>query len=77
MMGKSEEKVEEDRYRRMADRRGLDLHKSRRRDRQAPDFGVWTAVDRTGGSVVYEGRWPWLKKYIDDMPLFDDGRRSS
>jgi hypothetical protein len=40
-----DEKVRENRLRRMAERQGLVLHKSRRRDPLALDYGRWTIVD--------------------------------
>jgi hypothetical protein len=39
-----EEKVRENRLRRMAARQGLAIHKSRRRDPRAIDFGHWWVV---------------------------------
>jgi hypothetical protein len=39
------EKVRENRLRRMAERQGLELRKSRRRDARAKDYGRWYIVD--------------------------------
>lgn len=39
------EKVRENRLRRMAERQGKLLRKSRRRDPRAIDFGTWSLVD--------------------------------
>jgi hypothetical protein len=39
------EKVRENRLRRMAERQGLELRKSRRRDPRAKDYGRWYMVD--------------------------------
>jgi hypothetical protein len=39
------EKVRENRLRRMAERQGLELRKSRRRDPRAMDYGRWYIVD--------------------------------
>ena len=39
------EKVRENRLRRMAERQGLELRKSRRRDPRAIDYGRWYIVD--------------------------------
>lgn len=39
------EKVRENRLRRMAERQGLELRKSRRRDPRAKDYGRWYIVD--------------------------------
>jgi hypothetical protein len=47
----TEEKVKENRLRRMAERRGFLLRKSRRRDRYALDYG-YQLVDARTNSVV-------------------------
>ena len=39
------EKIRENRLRRMAERQGLELRKSRRRDPRAKDYGRWYIVD--------------------------------
>jgi hypothetical protein len=46
------EKVRENRVRRMAERQGLALAKSRRRDPRATDYGTYMLVDPTSNSVV-------------------------
>ncbi len=46
------EKVRENRLRRMADRQGLVLVKSRRRDPRAFDYGRWMLVDAASSGVV-------------------------
>lgn len=49
----TDEKVRENRMRRMADRQGLRLDKSRRRDPRALDYGMYMLVDvATNGVVV-------------------------
>ena len=54
-MGQSD-KVRENRLRRMADRQGLRLVKSRRRDERAVDYGGYMLVDvQTGGAVCGYG----------------------
>jgi hypothetical protein len=45
-------KVRANRLRRTADRRGLALRKSRRRDPRATDYDRWTIVDLATGEVV-------------------------
>jgi hypothetical protein len=51
-----EEKVRENRLRRMADRQGLKLLRSRRRDPRALDYGLYWLTDvRTGAPVTPEG----------------------
>jgi hypothetical protein len=46
------DKVHENRLRRLAERQGLRLSKSRRRDQTAPDFGSYQLEDRSTGVVV-------------------------
>lgn len=47
------EKIREKRLRRMAERQGLELHKSRRRDTRALDYeGRWLTSRRTGERVL-------------------------
>ncbi|MGI8623105.1 MAG: hypothetical protein ACR2NB_06385 [Solirubrobacteraceae bacterium] len=46
------EKVRENRLRRMAARQGLALHKSRRRDPRAIDYGSYHLVDVQMNAVV-------------------------
>jgi hypothetical protein len=47
------EKIRENRLRRMAERQGLELHKSRRRDRRALDYdGRWLRDARTDKLVL-------------------------
>lgn len=48
----TENRVQENRVRRVAQRRGLELRKSRRRDPQAVDYGLYSLIDvETGGAV--------------------------
>jgi hypothetical protein len=51
-MGAQAEKVRENRLRRMAERQGLTLVKSRRRDPRALDYDMWMIVDPTTNVVV-------------------------
>jgi len=51
------EKVRENRLRRMAERRGLVLKKSRRRDPQAVDYGAYWLVEAEGNFLVYGDQW--------------------
>lgn len=46
------DKVRENRLRRMAARRGLQLIKSGRRDPQALDYGLYALIDPTTGGAV-------------------------
>jgi hypothetical protein len=54
----TEEKVRENRVRRMAERRGLHLEKSRRRDPQAVDYGTYQLIDPGINAVVSIGGGP-------------------
>jgi hypothetical protein len=64
------EKVRENRLRRMAERQGYQLVKSRRRDPQAIDYGRWMIIDvSTNGVVAGAGRvGPDLD--LDDVELY-------
>lgn len=48
------EKVRENRLRRMAQRQGLTLTRSRRRDPRALDFGLYWLTDASGANVTPE-----------------------
>jgi hypothetical protein len=65
-MPKMPSKVRENLVRRSARRQELSLHKSRRRDRRATDYGTWCLKD-AAGSVIYLARdldsaWRYLMK---------------
>jgi|SoiMethySBSTD1v2_1073268.scaffolds.fasta_scaffold3139756_2 hypothetical protein len=49
------EKVREDRLRRVAQRQGLQLIKSRRRDDRALDFGGFMLIEPTANTLVLGG----------------------
>jgi hypothetical protein len=56
----ADEKVRENKLRRIADRRGLQLMKSRSRDPKAVDYGLYALVDvRTNASInpAIASRW--------------------
>lgn len=50
-----EEKVRENRLRRMAERQGMRLEKSRRRDERAVDYGTYHLVDERTNAIVASG----------------------
>jgi hypothetical protein len=52
MAASTQEKVRENRLRRMATRQGLQLVKSRRRDPRALDYGTYWLVDESGVEVA-------------------------
>jgi hypothetical protein len=57
-MVEGEEKVRENRLRRMAQRQGLALVKSRRRDPRAIDYGAYMLVDPHNSNAVVAGSGP-------------------
>ena len=71
-------KVRENRLRRMADRRGLKLQRSPRRDTHAIDFDLYalTTVDGARGTVHEEGVISPFALTLDEVEahLADDGR---
>jgi hypothetical protein len=52
MASSTHTKVRENRLRRMAERQGLTLEKSRRRDPRALDYGTYWLRDASGGEVA-------------------------
>ena len=54
-MSMVERKVYENRLRRVADRQGYRLEKSRRRDERAITFGLYRLVDRLTGDIIGAG----------------------
>jgi len=61
-------KIRENRARRAAERQGLWISKTRRRDRLAPDYGLWFVYDEVTGKLVLRSGLTiaqlerWLKK---------------
>ena len=67
------DKVLENRLRRMADRQGFRLVKSRRRDPRARDFGTYSLVDENGDSPIDRADIGAIAEYLDVMvELFPD-----
>jgi hypothetical protein len=71
------DKVKENRLRRMADRRGYRLMKSRSRDPQAIDYSLYALIDvRTGGAVnpALAQRWTcsWDLDDVEDYLQDED-----
>lgn len=62
------EKIRENRLRRMADRQGLRLHKSRRRDYRALDYGTFIISDDRN-RLVY-GEWPTSGLTLDEVEKY-------
>lgn len=62
----AEEKIRENRLRRMADRQGLRLSKSRARDPRALTYERWNIADARG--VIVAGATPWpYSLSVDDV----------
>lgn len=49
------EKIRENKLRRMAERQGLTLRKSKRRDQRASDYGMFWLIDANTNAVVGGG----------------------
>jgi hypothetical protein len=64
------EKIRENRLRRVADRRGYELRKSRRRDRLALDYGEWYL---TKGSMTAGATTTVTLQSLDEVEAFLDG----
>lgn len=67
MSGDSERKVRENRLRRMAERQGLKLEKSRRRDPRATDYGTYRLTDAATGAVEAWGDSSLYGMTMDDV----------
>jgi len=61
------EKVRENRLRRMAQRQGLRLEKSRRRDPRAFDYGGYMLIDDYHNFTVYGGGPMAYSASLDDI----------
>jgi hypothetical protein len=75
MASNTPEKVRENRLRRMAERQGLRLVKSRRRDPRAIDYGLYTLVsDRTNTTVAGTERTTGRPEFtLDDVEAWLTG----
>lgn len=62
-----EDKVRENRLRRMAERQGVQLKKSRRRDLRALDYGGWMIVDTRFNGVVAGGSPNAFSMSLEDV----------
>lgn len=62
------DKVRENRLRRMADRYGFRLVKSRRRDPRSNDYGLYALLDiETGGSIFAHSPWGIFNQTLDEI----------
>lgn len=74
----SDEKIRENRLRRMADRQGLRLEKSRRRDPRALDYGTYWLVDADRNTPVVWGSQSGYGLSLDDVErALMEGRRDA
>ena len=64
------DKIRENRLRRMADRQGLRVVKSPRRDTRAWDYGRYVVTDRYTGAVVAGGTPTGYTLSIDDVETY-------
>lgn len=63
----TEEKIRENRLRRMAERQGLVLSRSRRRDPRALDFGTYMLLNAKTSAVVAQGSESGYGLSLDDV----------
>ena len=66
----TEDKVRENRIRRMAERQGYSVSKSRRRDPRAIDFGGYMLVDIRNNFPVFGGDPYPFSATLDDVEAF-------
>ena len=65
-----DDKAQEDRLRRKAQRLGMTLQKSRRRNVEAPDYGLYRLID-SERSIVVAGYHPWDYSWdLNDVEVF-------
>ncbi len=64
MTSSTPEKVRENRLRRMAERQGLKLHKSRRRDPRAIDYGTYHLTAGAGSSPRAHGDLDAIERFL-------------
>ena len=69
----AQQKSAEIRVRRMAERQGLRLHKSRRRDRMASDYGVYT-LTTARNRVIARGALNAIEAFLRDESRLQPSR---
>jgi hypothetical protein len=74
-MAEQTEKVRENRVRRMAERQGLILRKSRRRDPRALDFGGYRLIDAEANVLVYPDQYGTDLNGIEEFLTGDGGNQ--
>ena len=68
MTTSTSEKVRENRLRRAAQRQGLELRKSPRRDPRALDYGAWLVVNLRSGPSVELASIDAVEAYLEQAP---------
>lgn len=68
------DKVRENRLRRMAERQGLRLVKSRRRDPNALDYGMYALTNETNCIVYGTSNSGWYDATLDDIEEYLTGK---
>jgi hypothetical protein len=71
-----QEKVHENRLRRMADRQGLRLEKSKRRDPRAYDYGTYQLVEVQTNTIAAYGSQSGYGLDLDDVEEYLTDARS-
>jgi hypothetical protein len=67
----TQSKIRENRLRRMADRQGLALERSRRRDPRAVDYGTYRLINPQQNALVYPSGLPYdYGASLDDIETF-------
>jgi hypothetical protein len=61
------QKIRENRLRRMAERQGLRLEKSRRRDKRAYDYGTYQLIDPYTNALVASGNQHGYGLSLDEI----------
>lgn len=69
----TDDKVRENLLRRMAHRQGLRLHKSRRRDPRAYDYGMYMLTDEDTNIIEYGDRNNGYGCTLDDIEKYLTG----
>ena len=73
----NDEKTRENKVRRVAERRGLKLEKSKRRDMSAIDYGKYRFVDASSNFVIAGATNQSFELTIDEAEkLLDDGLKA-
>lgn len=75
MAAREADKVRENRLRRMAERQGYMLQKSRRRDPRAIDYGGYMIVDPNANAIVAGGEMNGYSMSLDEVQTWLESGR--